>query len=340
MGEKRQGPGQGVTLKDVALRAGVSPITVSRALNRPEVVSPKLREKVEAAARDLKYVQNRMAGALASAGSPVIPVVVPSLSNAVFIEVIEGVQEIAQEAGFQLMFGNTDYDLDREFEWISMFLGWSPPGLILAGTRHLQRTRALLKHYGRPVVETMEYSSRPLDMNVGLSHMKAGAAMADHLIARGYRNICFAGCRLRADHRAKQRFDGFDKILAQQGLARRPPLTREVPSSPEVGGEMLDHILREDPSVDAVFFANDDLAAGAILRAQREGIPIPDRVAVAGFNGLPIAALLTPSLTTIASPRREIGRLAARQLVQHISGQQCRTKRLDVSFDLIARDST
>lgn len=339
-GPGRALPAQGVTLKEVAALAGVSPITVSRALNRPEMVSPALRAKVEAAARELRYVQNRMAGALASSGSPVIPVVVPSLSNAVFIELIEGVQEVAQAAGFQLMLGNTDYDLEREFDWISMFLGWAPPGLIIAGTKHLQRTRALLAHYGRPVVETMEYGARPIDMNVGLSHHKAGAAMAAHLVERGYREIRFAGCRIKPDYRAKQRFDGFDGVLAAHGLRRAPPVTRELPSSPAAGGDMLMDILREDPGADAVFFANDDLAVGAILRAQREGIAVPGRIAVAGFNGLPTAELVTPSLTTIASPRRRIGQLAAEQLVKRISGQQTRPKRIDVSFELVVRNST
>lgn len=333
-------PGTGVTLKDVAERAGVSPITVSRALNRPEIVSPDLRKKVEKAVQELHYVQNRMAGALASSGSPVIPVVIPSLSNAVFIEIVEGVQEVAQQAGFQLMLGNTDYDLEREYNWISMFLGWSPPGLIIAGTKHLQRTRSLLKHYGRPVVETMEYGAHPIDMNVGLSHPKAGAAMADHLISRGYRNICFAACRIRLDHRAGQRFDGFDGVLADKGLERRRPFTKDVPSSPAIGGDMLVEILREDPKVDAIFFANDDLAVGAILRAQKEGISIPDRVAVAGFNGLPTAALVSPGLTTISSPRHEIGRIAAEQLVKRIAGEKLPHKRIDVSFELVAREST
>lgn len=333
-------PGTAVTLKDVAERAGVSPITVSRALNRPEIVSPALRQQVEKAVTELHYVQNRMAGALATSGSPVIPVVIPSLSNAVFIEIVEGVQEVAHRAGFQLMLGNTDYELEREYDWISMFLGWSPPGLIIAGTKHLKRTRTLLEHYGRPVVETMEYGSHPIDMNVGLSHPKAGAAMAEHLISRGYRNLCFAACRIKLDHRAGQRFDGFDRVINRHGLNRRPPFIKDVPSSPAVGGEMLVEILREEPDVDAIFFANDDLAVGAILRAQREGIKIPDVVAVAGFNGLPTAALVSPGLTTISSPRREIGRIAAEQLVKRISGETLPKKRIDVSFTLVVRDST
>jgi len=103
-----------ITLKHVAALAGVSPITVSRALNKPDSVSDKLREKIERAVEQLGYVQNHVAGALASAGSNVIPVIVPSLSNTVFVEVVAGIQEIAQKTGYQLMLGNTDYDLDQE----------------------------------------------------------------------------------------------------------------------------------------------------------------------------------------------------------------------------------
>ena len=173
----REVPGA-VTLKHVAERAGVSPITVSRALNKPAMVSADLRDRVRLAVEELGYVQNRVAGALASASSPVIPVVVPSLSNAVFVEIVQGIQEVVQRAGFQLLLGNTEYDLDREYGWVSTFLGWSPPGLILAGTRHRPRTRALLERWGRPVVEIMEVGAKPIDMNVGLSHGAAGAAMA------------------------------------------------------------------------------------------------------------------------------------------------------------------
>ncbi len=335
----REVPGA-VTLKHVAERAGVSPITVSRALNKPDMVSGDLRDRVRRAVEDLGYVQNRVAGALASASSPVIPVVVPSLSNAVFVETIQGIQDVVQAAGFQLLLGNTEYDLDREHGWISTFLGWSPPGLIVAGTRHQPRTRALLERWGRPVVEIMEIGARPIDMNVGLSHGAAGAAMAAHLLARGYARMVFAGCRLDGDYRAGQRFRGFDRALAAAGAARRPPLTRDLPSSPALGGEMLMELLRADPSPDAIFYANDDLAVGAVLRAQREGIAVPGRVAIAGFNGLDIAGLVTPGLTTIASPRLSIGRIGAEKLLGAIAHAPGQTRRVDVGFALVVRGST
>ena len=328
------------TLRHVADRAGVSPITVSRALNKPALVSGALRDRVRRAVDELGYVQNRVAGALASAETRVVPVVVPSLSNAVFVETVQGIQEVVQRAGFQLLLGNTEYDLDREHGWISTFLGWSPPGLIVAGTRHQPRTRALLERWGRPVVEIMEVGSRPIDMNVGLSHAAAGAAMARHLLARGHADLLFAGCRLAEDYRAGQRFRGFDRALASAGAARRPPLTRDVPSSPALGGDMLVAALRLDPPPGAIFYANDDLAVGAILRAQRDGIAVPGRVAVAGFNGLDISGLVTPGLTTIVSPRRDIGRIGAEKLLGAIAGGAAGARRVDVGFTLVERGST
>lgn len=320
--------------------AGVSPMTVSRALNKPATVSAVLRAKIERAVDELNYVQNHVAGALASAGSNVIPVVVPSLSNTVFIEVIAGIQEVAQKAGYQLMLGNTEYDLDREYAWISTFLGWSPPGLIIAGMRHSEKTHALLKRWGKPVVETMEYGAQPVDMNVGLSHYQAGEAMARHLLERGYRNIAFVGCRLKADYRAWQRYKGLDRVLAKTKLARRPPMVLDGPSSAQLGGQALSDLLAQDPKVDAVFFANDDLAVGAILRAQRDGIAVPKRVAICGFNGLGLAELVMPALTTISSPRLEIGQIAAQQLLDRIAGRSPAKRRVDVSFELVARAST
>ncbi len=328
------------TLKHVAERAGVSPITVSRALNKPAMVSADLRDRVRSAVEELGYVQNRVAGALASANSPVIPVVVPSLSNAVFVETIQGIQDVVQRAGFQLLLGNTEYDLDREHAWISTFLGWSPPGLILAGTRHQPRTRALIERWGRPVVEIMEVGTKPIDMNVGLSHGAAGSAMARHFLERGYADPLFAGCRIAEDYRAGQRFRGFDRALAAAGAARRPPLTRDGPSSPALGGDMLMEALHLDPPPGAIFYANDDLAVGAILRAQREGIAVPGRVAIAGFNGLDISGLVTPGLTTIASPRRAIGRIGAEKLLEAIGIGSPKQRRVDVGFELIVREST
>ncbi len=329
-----------VTLKDVAERAGVAPMTVSRALNSPGSVSPGLRRQIDEAVAALGYVPNRFAGALASANSRVVSVIVPSLSNAVFIEVIAGLQDVLEAAGYQLLLGNTRYDQERETALVSTLLGWAPAGIIVAGLKHVPRTTALLRDCGRPVVEMMEYGARAIDMNVGLSHLKAGQAMGVHLIARGYRQIGFVGGNLGHDYRAMQRFRGLDRALAQAGLRRREPFAHEEDSSAELGGDKLMEALRTDPSLDAIFFANDDLAIGALLRAQREGIDVPGRIAVAGFNGFPIGGLTRPALTTIVSPRRRIGSTAATMLLARIRGDGDGARRVDLGFELAVREST
>ncbi len=335
---RRVRPGA-VTLKHVAERAGVAPITVSRAINTPSSVSASLRAQIEEAVAELGYVPNRVAGMLASAHSRIVPVIVPSLSNAVFIEVIQGVQTVLEAEGYQLLLGNTQYDLDRETELVSTLLGWSPAGIIVAGLRHAERTEALLRGCNRPVVEVME-AGRPIDMNVGLSHLKAGAMMGRHLIERGYRRIGFVGGRLEADYRAMQRYRGLDRALAEAGLARRPPFEHPDSSSPEVGGRELLAVLRQAPELDALFFANDDLAVGALLCAAREGIAVPKRVAIAGFNGFGIGALTSPALTTIVSPRRDIGEIAARKLLARVAGSPAGPARVDVGCRLAVREST
>jgi len=329
-----------VTLADVAARAKVAPITVSRALNNPQSVSEPLRARIRAAVEQLGYVPNRMAGALASAKTKVVPVIVPSLSNVVFLEVIEGVQEVLAAHGYQLLLGTTDYDLQREAELVSALLGWSPPGVMIAGLRHLPRTVAILKQAGLPVVEMMEYGARCIDMNVGLSHVRAGTEMAEHLLRRGYRRIGFVGARLRDDYRARQRYDGLHRRLLESGRARDVLFDYPHSGGQQLGWTALGDILRSNPELDALFFANDDMAVGAILRAQRDGIAIPDRIAIAGFNGLPVSTLVTPALTTVISPRKLIGRTAAEMLLARIAGDGPAARRVNVGLELAARQST
>jgi LacI family transcriptional regulator, gluconate utilization system Gnt-I transcriptional repressor len=329
-----------VTLKHVAERAGVSPITVSRVINTPDAVSEALRIKVGRAVEELGYLPNRVAGALASAESRVVPVIVPSLSNTVFIEVIQGVQDVLEVAGYQLLLGNTQYDLQREQDLAATFLGWSPAGVVIAGLRHTDRTRAMLAGWKRPVVEVMEYGTRPIDMNVGLSHYKAGDCMGEHLVGRGYREIGFVGGWLRADYRAMHRFKGLERCLTRHGLRKRPPFVHDTKSSAQLGGDALMSALDAAPELDALFFANDDLAVGALLRAQREGIAVPKRIAIAGFNGFGIGELVQPALTTIVSPRQQIGQIAATKLIARIQGRESGAASVDVGFSLRVGGST
>ncbi|OWV29425.1 GntR family transcriptional regulator [Halomonas campaniensis] len=327
-----------VTLSQVAQAAGVSPITASRALNSPDKVSDSARLSVLQAVEKLGYVPNLVAGSLASSRSRLIAVIVPSLINSVFVEVIKGLQETLGAEGYQILLGNTDYDLDREYQLVRTFLGWSCSALVTAGLRHNKACHTLLANWDHPIMEVMELG-KGMDLNVGLDHVAAGRCMAGHLIDKGYRHIVYVGARLSQDYRASMRFDGHKAVLKEKGIDA-PLLELDTLGSLQAGAEGLAQVLAQYPHTQAIHFANDDLAAGALLAAQRQGLNVPGDIAIAGFNGLPLGQHVTPQLTTILSPREEMGRLAAKELIRRLSGKNVYRRQHDVGFTLQTGGST
>jgi len=326
------------TLKEVAKAAGVSTITVSRALNSPELVSEAARVRVLQAVEQIGYVPNLVAGSLASARSRLIAVIVPSLANAVFIEVIEGLQETFEAQGYQILLGNTDYDLQREYQLVRTFLGWSCSALVTAGLHHSPACRTLLEGWDQPIMEVMELGDA-LDLNVGLNHQEAGRCMARHLLQRGHRAIAYVGVDMTNDYRAGLRFEGHREVIEGQGLAA-PCLDIGRPGGLDGGARGLDLALERHPDITAIHFANDDLAAGALFHAQRLGMDVPGKIAIAGFNGLPLGQHVTPRLTTILSPRTTIGRVAAEEVLRRLAGKPVRRRQHDVGFTLLEGEST
>jgi len=295
---------------------------------------------VEAAVRTLGYVPNRLAGGLSSQGSRVVPVIVPSLSIQTFIEVIHGIQETLEAAGYQVLLGTTEFDLDREAALIDTVLGYAPAGVIVTGLRHLEAASRHLRDFGRPVVEIMEYGADCIDMNVGLSNPAVGAAMAQHLVARGYRSIAFVGSNMSRDYRAEQRYDGHRAVLESAGLRGDIYIAYDGPSSYALGERALDAVLAHRPHIDAVHFANDNLAVGALLAATRRGIRVPEELAIAGYLGLPIAEQVTPRLTTILAPRHRMGLRAAELLLARLRDESLDETIIDIGFELLEREST
>src|SRR4026208_1292372 len=176
-------------LSDVAKRAGVSSVTVSRALRRPEMVSPRLRERIETAIRDLSYIPNRAASALASARSNVIGVIVSSLTNGVFADYLRILHDMFQPAGFQVRVLDSRYSPEEEEKAIVTLLGQRPEALILTDVDQTPYARELLEHSGIPIVQTMGLTDSPIDINIGISQYEAGALATRHLIELGHRRI-------------------------------------------------------------------------------------------------------------------------------------------------------
>jgi LacI family gluconate utilization system Gnt-I transcriptional repressor len=304
-------PRRPLTLRDVSEASGVSEMTVSRVLRNRGDVSETTRERVLAAARHLGYVPNKIAGALASQRVNLVGVVIPSLSNMVFPEVMTGISEVLEDTGLQPVVGVTNYSPDREEAVLYEMLSWRPSGLIIAGLEHTAAAQAMLAQAGIPIVEIMDIDGTPVDSAVGISHRRAGRKMAEAIIAAGYRRIAFLGTQMPNDHRARKRLEGFEEALAKAGLSLADREFYSGGSALLKGREMTEAVLKRNPDVDFLYYSNDMIGAGGLLYCQDKGLDVPGKIGLAGFNGVELLDGLPRKLATMDACRLEIGRKAA-----------------------------
>ena len=304
-------PRRPLTLRDVSEASGVSEMTVSRVLRNRGDVSEATREKVLLAAKTLGYVPNKIAGALASQRVNLVAVIIPSLSNMVFPEVMTGISEVLDETPLQPVVGVTNYKPEREEKVLYEMLSWRPSGVIIAGLEHSEASKAMLKAAGIPVVEIMDTDGRAIDAAVGISHRRAGRKMAKAILKAGYRNIGFLGTKMPLDHRARKRFEGFTEALAKEGVEIMDQEFYEGGSALAKGREMTEAMLTRNPELDFLYYSNDMIGAGGLLYCLDKGIDVPGRVGLAGFNGVELLDGLPRKLATMDACRSEIGRAAA-----------------------------
>ncbi len=326
------------TLQEVAERAGVSEITVSRVMRDAANVSKTTRERVLAAVKEVGYVRNRLAGQLAGHRSSQIAVILPSLSNIVFPDVLNGAEEALETSGFHPVLGISNYDFQREERLIESLLSWRPAGIITVGANHTGHAVQMLKTAEIPIVELMDIDINPIDMAVGISHRQAGKSMAYYLLGRGYNHFGYVGHDIEQDERAGFRLQGFNDALIEAGKQPASVQLLSAPSSVALGREGLAKLLKESATrsqpLEVVYFSNDDMATGGVFHCMAEGIDIPSTLAIAGFNGLDIGQQLPIPLTTIGSHRHLIGKRAAEQILAKLDGKPTESV-VDVGFTLI-----
>lgn len=326
------------TLRDVAVEAGVSEMTVSRVLREKPEVSARTRRHVLEVVDRLGYVPNRLAGSLATARSNQVAVILPSLQNYVFSRVMSGISVGLESAGYYGLLGVTDYSLSKEENLVLSMMSWRPAGVIIANLVHSERTRNILGNANVPVVEVMDTSAPPIDMCVGFDHEGAGFAIVDHLYARGYRHCGYLGWNT-SGFAASRRYLAIRRRLDEAGLSLVAPEIFSKPPDFMAGKEGLAALLRKHPVLDAVIFSNDIAAAGGVMHCMETGIRLPDHLAIVGFSGLQIGQVLPRKLTTIRTRRLSIGRLAARKLLNALAGQRLEPV-LDLGFELVVGDTT
>jgi LacI family transcriptional regulator, gluconate utilization system Gnt-I transcriptional repressor len=326
-----------LTLRDVAALAGVSPITASRALNSPDQVSAALLKKVHAAVARTGYVPNRAAGALASSRSRLIAAVTPSTVMSVFMGTIEALNAALFDADYQLMLGQSSYSAAREETLLEAIIGRRPDGVFLTGILPPGKGRTMLVASGIPVVETWDLTPTPIDMLIGFSHEDIGADVANFLAKKGYKRF---GLVRAADARADRRARAFKAALAKRKLPQPTEINVGESRSIQSGRQSLIKMLDAAPNVEAIFCSSDLLAIGVLMEAQARGLRIPDDLAIMGFGDVQFAAEMSPAISSVRINSEEIGRIAARYLIDRAEGRVVNEPIVNVGYAIIERDST
>lgn len=331
-------PGLTITLADVAREGGVSEITVSRVIRNKGAISEETRERVNAAIRKVGYVPNRLAGSLASAGSDLVGVIVPTMRS-IFPDILRGITEAIAVEGYRAVVGTTEFKRDEEERLVSSLLAWRPAAMIVAAFDHSERTTALLSSAHERLVEITDIERQPIGVSLGISHFKAGYETARYVLSRGYRRIGFVGHNIEDDRYALRRHDGFAACLAESGLAFVAEHLIDAPYEITLGKSALAALLAQNPDLDAVYFSNDAMAVGGYFHCIAQGIAVPEKLALVGFNGTDMGQALPLPLTSVLSKRYELGLLAGRSALDLIAGRTV-PRVVDVGFDLLRGGTT
>ena len=305
-------------LQDVADRVGVTKMTVSRFLRNPEQVSVALRGKIAAALDELGYIPNRAPDILSNATSRAVGVLLPSLTNQVFAEVLRGIESVTDAFGYQTMLAHYGYKPELEEERLESMLSWNIDGLILTERTHTARTLKMIEVAGIPVVELMDSQSPCLDIAVGFDNFEAARQMTAAIIARGHRHIAYLGARL--DERTIIKQKGYEQAMLDAGLTPYSVMV-EQSSSYTSGIELMRQARREFSNLDGIFCTNDDLAVGVLLECQAQQYDVPGKMAIAGFHGLEIGRARLQKIASVITPRFEIGKTAADILIKRLNGK-------------------
>jgi len=333
------------TMADVALKAGVSAMTVSRALKKGASISIGTRARIMAAVDELGYVLDQTAGTLSSKRSNFIAALIPSINNSNFSDTARGITETVEESGLQLLLGYTDYKRKMEEKLVASTLQRRPEGVIVTGGQHSALTRRRLTSAGIPVIEIWDNPADPIEHIVGFSNADAMRALVFRLHGRGYRDIAFIGGSGNRDARGSDRRRGYVAAVLELGLPTGRVISLgEPPITMEQGGKAILHLIAKWPSVDAAVCVSDLSAFGAVMECHRQGWAVPGRIAIAGFGDFEVSRCAHPRITTVSVDAFGIGRAAGRLMLRAIEARRTGavfTPQTETTpFRVIEREST
>lgn len=329
-------PGRAVTMATVGRLAGVSQVTVSRALSDPSKVSPETLRRIREAIEVTGYVPNALAGALASRRSRLVTALVPSITNIVYSSMIQTFTGELRDHDYQILMSETGFDPKAEEAAIAAHLSRRPDAMLLTGIHHTAQARRMLLAAAIPVVELWDITDTPIDLCVGFSHAESGRAVAEFCLAAGYRRAATVSA---GDERALRRKAAFVRAFQRQAPGPVPDVTYDDQASLARGREALRRLVEAGFDGGVIACSSDLLAHGLLVEAAARGLAVPGRIAVVGFGDQDYAAHLVPSLTTVRVDRQALGRSAARAILARIDGGSPPPPVTDLGFEIIRRES-
>lgn len=307
-----------VTIKDVALLAGVSTATVSRVLNRSARVGQGALEKVEAAVEQLKYRRNLVARGLRTQRADIVSLICSDIENPFFTAICRGIEDHASRLGLSVVICNTDGDFAKELEYIEMLSSQSVSGVIISPTSSTETDVSKLVRQGVAVVAVDRRLRHKTD-SVFIDNRLGAFQATDHLIKAGAKRIaCITGPRnvMTAQHRLA----GYKAALAANGMRASESLIRYADFKDAGGTKAVHELLQGPKRPDGIFVANNRMTTGALVALRELGVVIPDEISLVGFDDLPWAELVSPTISTVRQPSYELGQAAARLLTERMQG--------------------
>ena len=328
-----------VRMSDVARQVGVSVMTVSRVLNRPDSVARETRERILQAIGAQGYVPNDLAGSLRGRRGRGVVCIVPHIANSVFSDTLQGLNDALRSAGMHVMLGTSGYESGEEARVLEDFVRLRPEAVVLWGTRRHAKSRALLRRIGVPVIEVFDLVQDPFDQVIGFSNELAMRALVEQLLHSGRSRIAFVGSANERDVSSAQRADGWRMALRAAGISPEG-LVFEADGTTVGGEQALRTMVAAGLDFDAVCCANDLIAIGILIECRRMGIAVPQKIAVGGFGDHPLAQAFDPPLSTVRLPRYAIGKVAGEQVLLRMAGETVTQRVIDLGFEVVLRAST
>jgi LacI family transcriptional regulator len=329
-----------VTLRDVAARAGVSAMTVSRVINGRSGVDLETQRKVEEAIAALDYVPNRIARGLISRKTQTVGLIVPDVVNPFFAPVVRGAETAARRAGYRVLLCNSEGDLRLEREYIEDLVSHRVEGLLLAPASDASRHSVFpLVRGGFPLV-LLDRVLPESDCDVVVSDSASGARrLVEHLLAVGHRSIAHV-TDAEDTSTGRERLRGYREALAAAGIPYSEDMVFRTTVDQIGGYRAAQQVLALDPLPTAIFTVNNMTVVGAMQALRERGLSVPQDIGLVCFDDVEHLAVLSPFLTVVDQPAETFGSLGAQLLLERIAGKAGpRSRRIVLQTDLIVRES-